>query len=75
MTALAGQGVRVFIEIGPDGTLSALGSAAVEAASDGERPAAVFIPVQRPAVAAADALTGRPGSRPRSRASGLTGPR
>ncbi|HEV3295467.1 MAG TPA: beta-ketoacyl synthase N-terminal-like domain-containing protein, partial [Streptosporangiaceae bacterium] len=42
---LAGQGISVFVEIGPDGTLSALGPAALEAAGgDG----AVFVPVQRP---------------------------
>ncbi|HEY7144816.1 MAG TPA: acyltransferase domain-containing protein, partial [Streptosporangiaceae bacterium] len=40
--ALAGQGVSVFVEIGPDGTLSALGPAAL-----GERDG-VFVPVLRP---------------------------
>src|SRR5580693_5712275 len=51
--ALAGAGVRVFIEIGPDATLSALGSAALPAPSgpdsaDGGHREAVFIPLLRP---------------------------
>ena len=48
--ALAAAGVRLFVEIGPDGTLSALGPAAVP---DEE---GVFIPVQRPATPAPRAL-------------------
>ncbi|HEY0935844.1 MAG TPA: acyltransferase domain-containing protein, partial [Trebonia sp.] len=50
VAALAAEGVRTFIEIGPDGTLSALGPAAADGGP------AVFIPVQRPGTAAADAL-------------------
>jgi len=43
VTTMAGQGVTVFIEIGPDGTLSAMGSAALSAAEE-----ATFIPMLRP---------------------------
>jgi len=45
VATLAAQGVSVFIEIGPDGTLSALGPAVLPDGDDG----AVFIPVLRPA--------------------------
>ncbi|HEY7144505.1 MAG TPA: polyketide synthase dehydratase domain-containing protein, partial [Streptosporangiaceae bacterium] len=50
--ALAGQGVSVFVEIGPDGTLSAMGPAAL-----GERDG-VFIPVLRPDQPAPAAVIG-----------------
>jgi acyl transferase domain-containing protein/acyl carrier protein len=43
VATLAAQGVTVFIEIGPDGTLSAIGPAALAEGDD----AAVFIPVLR----------------------------
>ena len=49
VTTLAGQRISVLIEIGPDGTLSAMGSAAldtVDAIDGGTEP--VFIPLQRP---------------------------
>jgi acyl transferase domain-containing protein len=52
VAALAAEGVTVFIEIGPDGTLSALGPAAL-----GEDHGEVFIPVQRPGRPAAGAVT------------------
>jgi len=52
VATLAAQGVSVFIEIGPDGTLSALGSAALPPAQS-----ATFIPVQRPGHEAATAIT------------------
>jgi acyl transferase domain-containing protein len=48
--ALAAAGVRVFVEIGPDGTLSALGPAAVPGGEG------VFIPVQRRVTPAPRAL-------------------
>jgi acyl transferase domain-containing protein len=66
VAALTARGVRVFIEIGPDGTLSALGPAAAEAAANttpagtpppDSRPA-LFIPVQRPGTPAPEALLG-----------------
>ncbi|WP_374223081.1 type I polyketide synthase [Streptomyces sp. FH025] len=44
VAALAKQGVTVFIEVGPDGSLSSLGPDAV-AGVDGEE--AVFVPLQR----------------------------
>ena len=43
VATLAAQEISVFIEIGPDGTLSALGPAAV-----GEDPALEFVPLLRP---------------------------
>ena len=48
VTTLAGQGLSVFIEIGPDGTLSAMGPAALDG-SDGSHGGVepVFIPLQR----------------------------
>ena len=49
VAALADQDVSVFIEIGPDGTLSALGAG-------GEHEDAVFIPVLRPAEPAVPAV-------------------
>jgi candicidin polyketide synthase FscB len=48
--ALAAAGVRLFVEIGPDGTLSAMGPAAIPGGEG------VFIPVQRPVVPAPRAL-------------------
>jgi acyl transferase domain-containing protein/NADPH:quinone reductase-like Zn-dependent oxidoreductase/acyl carrier protein len=51
VAALVARGVTVFLEIGPDGTLSALSGA-------GEQPNPVFIPVQRPGHDAAGALVG-----------------
>src|SRR5215469_6601937 len=63
VSALAAAGVRVFIEIGPDATLSALGPAALPAPSrdggdggEGGEPEAVFIPVLRPGMAAGQAV-------------------
>ncbi|HEY0934684.1 MAG TPA: beta-ketoacyl synthase N-terminal-like domain-containing protein, partial [Trebonia sp.] len=66
-----GGGARVFLEIGPDTTLSALGAAVAEALADDAATTAdeaaaagaavagaVFIPTQRPGTAAADALLG-----------------
>ncbi|HEY2288155.1 MAG TPA: acyltransferase domain-containing protein, partial [Streptosporangiaceae bacterium] len=52
VTALAAQEISVFIEIGPDGTLSALGPAAL---GDGDADAD-FIPVLRPGQAAPAAV-------------------
>jgi len=52
VSALAAQGVSVFIEIGPDGTLSGLGPAALDAASE-----AVFVPLLRAGRPAAAAVT------------------
>nr|WP_062339544.1 type I polyketide synthase [Herbidospora sakaeratensis] len=52
LTTMAAQGVTVFVEIGPDGTLSAMGGAVL----DGD---AHFVPVLNPALPAAEAvLTG-----------------
>src|ERR1039458_9759557 len=59
VAALAAQEISVFIEIGPDGTLSALGPAALPAGDDtsgGE--GAVFIPVLRPGVPGPVAVLG-----------------
>ena len=50
VATLAAQGVTVFLEIGPDGTLSALGA--------GVSDDAAFIAVQRPDAAGSDALVG-----------------
>jgi acyl transferase domain-containing protein len=47
ITTLAGQGISVFLEIGPDGTLSAFGPAALADDDDGDGGAA-FVPVLRP---------------------------
>jgi acyl transferase domain-containing protein len=47
VAALAARGVSVFIEIGPDGTLSAMGPAALPGEQDSD-DSAVFIPVLRP---------------------------
>jgi acyl transferase domain-containing protein len=56
VAALAGQEISVFLEIGPDGTLSALGPAAL-GREDGEGDGAVFIPVLRPGQPAPVAVT------------------
>jgi acyl transferase domain-containing protein len=52
VTTLAARGVTVFIEIGPDGTLSALGPAALP-----EDHGAAFIPVQSSGHPSATAVT------------------
>src|SRR5450755_3168868 len=52
VATLAAQGVSVFLEIGPDGTLSALGPAAL---GDGD---GVFVPVLRPGQPAPAAVIG-----------------
>ncbi|MFD7669279.1 SDR family NAD(P)-dependent oxidoreductase, partial [Streptomyces sp. NPDC059788] len=54
--ALARQGVTVFVEVGPDGTLSAMGPAALDGheASPGGSP--VFVPVLRRDVAAGESV-------------------
>ena len=52
VTALAAQEISVFIEIGPDGTLSALGPAALPGGDE----VADFIPVLRPGQAACAAV-------------------
>ena len=44
---LAAQGITVFLEIGPDGSLSALGPAALPGDGDGDG-GGVFVPVLRP---------------------------
>src|ERR1035441_6680047 len=56
VAALAGQEISVFLEIGPDGTLSALGPAAL-GREDGEGDGAVFVPVLRPGQPAPVAVT------------------
>ena len=55
VAALARHGVGVCVEIGPDGTLSALGEAAM---ADGDDGAPVFVPLQRPDLPARRLLTG-----------------
>jgi pimaricinolide synthase PimS2 len=55
VATLAARGVEVFLEIGPDGTLSALGPAIAEAAED--RPGGTFVPVLRKDTSAAAAVT------------------
>ncbi|MFD7668472.1 type I polyketide synthase, partial [Streptomyces sp. NPDC059788] len=54
--ALARQGVTVFVEIGPDGTLSAMGPSALDGheASPGSSP--VFVPMLRRDVAAGESV-------------------
>jgi acyl transferase domain-containing protein len=47
IATLAGHGVQVFLEIGPDGTLSALGPAAVSGPAGPDEGGPVFIPLQR----------------------------
>ncbi|MBC3839585.1 acyltransferase domain-containing protein [Streptacidiphilus sp. 4-A2] len=54
VSTLSAQGVSVFIEIGPDGTLSAMGPAALAEADSGSEP--VFLPLQRKDVPAPQAL-------------------
>ncbi|HEY0937760.1 MAG TPA: SDR family NAD(P)-dependent oxidoreductase, partial [Trebonia sp.] len=56
VATLAGRGIEVFLEIGPDGTLSALGPAIVEAEKDDE-PGAAFVPLLRKDTGAAQAVT------------------
>ncbi|HEY7143819.1 MAG TPA: SDR family NAD(P)-dependent oxidoreductase, partial [Streptosporangiaceae bacterium] len=51
VAALVAEGVSVFLEIGPDGTLSALGPAALP-----EGSGAAFVPVLRPDMPAAAAV-------------------
>jgi acyl transferase domain-containing protein len=55
VTAMAAQGVTTFLEVGPDGTLSALGPAALSPA-DGSQEQPVFVPAQRPGELAVPAL-------------------
>ena len=50
VASLAAQEISVFVEIGPDGTLSALGA-------EGEHSGAVFVPALRPGQPAAAAVT------------------
>jgi acyl transferase domain-containing protein/thioesterase domain-containing protein/acyl carrier protein len=57
VAALAAQEISVFLEIGPDGTLSALGPAALGDGGEGGGPGAVFVPVLRPGQPAAAAVT------------------
>ncbi|MGN9788879.1 type I polyketide synthase [Nonomuraea sp. ZG12] len=52
VTTMAGQGVTVFVEIGPDGTLSAMGPAALPGASAD----AAFIPMSRAGTDASTAV-------------------
>ena len=56
VTAMAARGITVFVEIGPDGTLTALGPAALTSRDEeqGEEPA--FVAMQRPTQPAATAL-------------------
>ena len=66
VAALAGQGVSVFIEIGPDGTLSAMGPAALPGTDPARTEAgagdpvrggeATFLPLLRARTAAPDAV-------------------
>ncbi|HEV2634962.1 MAG TPA: SDR family NAD(P)-dependent oxidoreductase [Actinocrinis sp.] len=58
VATLAGQGVSVFIEIGPDTTLSALGPAALAGTdtADGDTAEAVFIPMLRPKTPVAESV-------------------
>ncbi|WP_221337786.1 type I polyketide synthase [Thermocatellispora tengchongensis] len=54
VATLSGRGVSVFIEIGPDGTLSAMGPAALDEFDGTTEP--VFIPLQRPDTPAQSSL-------------------
>ncbi|HTF52789.1 MAG TPA: SDR family NAD(P)-dependent oxidoreductase [Pseudonocardia sp.] len=64
VATMAGQGVSVFLEIGPDGTLSALGPAVLSEAGTGTHtetgpvptPEAVFVPLLRADTGAAPAV-------------------
>ena len=47
VTTMAGQGVTVFLEIGPDGTLSAMGPAVLSVTGEGADADAAFIPMLR----------------------------
>nr|WP_236655573.1 type I polyketide synthase [Streptacidiphilus carbonis] len=54
---MADQGVSVFIEIGPDGTLSAMGSTALTAADDsGQGDDTEFVPMLRPKTSASTSV-------------------
>ncbi|GAB1639956.1 type I polyketide synthase [Krasilnikovia sp. MM14-A1259] len=55
LATLAGQGVSVFLEVGPDGSLSSLGPDAVAGIGGDE---GVFIPLQRRKQAEGNLLTG-----------------
>ncbi|WP_042397185.1 type I polyketide synthase [Streptacidiphilus carbonis] len=55
VTTLADQGITVFIEIGPDATLSGMGLAVLSAA---ERAGAAFLPLLRGGTAAPESLLG-----------------
>ena len=56
VAVLARQGVTVFLELGPDGTLSALGPAALPDQDQAGAGQPAFVPVQRPGEPAARAL-------------------
>jgi len=56
VTTLAGQGISVIIEIGPDATLSGMGMAVL--ADSGERPGTAFVPLLGGRTSAADGLLG-----------------
>ena len=58
VATLAGQEISVFVEIGPDGTLTALGPAALSQPALGgqDEGGAVFVPVQRPGRPAVQAV-------------------
>jgi len=51
VTAMAAQGISVFIEIGPDGTLSAMGSTALAVPGESD-----FIPMLRPGTQASTSV-------------------
>ncbi|MGK5638496.1 type I polyketide synthase [Streptomyces sp. URMC 126] len=56
VAALAAQGVSVFLEVGPDGSLSALGPDAVAGVGSGDE--GVFVPLQRRKEQAGQGVTG-----------------
>ncbi|WP_051341809.1 type I polyketide synthase [Pseudonocardia spinosispora] len=56
VTAMAGQEVSVFLEIGPDGTLSAMGSAALPEGDTEAGGRAAFVPMLRANTDAATAV-------------------